>query len=79
MAQQKTEHRPKESNTIVGVPKPGGAQAEKSKGKGDDSINQSHESGRKPSEVGVAKNAQKPATQDSPDDGGFTDNPNERR
>ena len=71
MAQQKTGHRPKESNTIVGVPKPGGAQAEKSKGKGDDSINQSHESGRKPSEVGAPKTAQ--PTQDPPDDGGFTD------
>jgi hypothetical protein len=76
MTGQGTGGHSKESNTIVRDPKPGGSQAEKSKGKGDDAINQSHESGRKPSDVD--KNAQKSATQDPPDDGGFTeDNPNE--
>ena len=72
MAEEKIKDRPEGSNTVVREPKPGGNQVDKSNGRGDDAINLSHESGRKPSEV-----APKQATQDPPDDGGFTeDNPN---
>lgn len=69
-----------ESNTIVREPKPGGSQVDKSRGKGDDAINQTHESGKETGSVkGDQPTGERRPTQDPPDDGGFRDdNPNER-
>jgi hypothetical protein len=57
MTEEKAQGQPKESNTIVREPKPGGSQVDKSKGKGDDAINQTHESGK---ETGSAKDRNRP-------------------
>jgi hypothetical protein len=67
MADEKPAARPKETNTVIRDVKPGGSQAEKSKGKGDDAINQTQERGRQ------TESAKNQPTQDPPDDGGFTD------